>query len=197
MLEERLDDRGQEFPRIDERLTGRRHRYGYAVGVGTSADATSTLADALLKHDLVAGGTARRARSARAPAWASSCSCPRGPTPPRTTVWLMGFVHHGTEDRTDLAVLDAATLETVATVHLPARVPYGFDRRQIWHPRGPVLPADVVDVEDVLGDARRSSTEVNPAARNISLAFCSPHIVPRPAPSSASDTVMQWNVDTE
>ena len=26
VLEERLDDRGQEFPRIDERLVGRRHR---------------------------------------------------------------------------------------------------------------------------------------------------------------------------
>ena len=32
VFEERLDDRAQEFPRIDERLTGRRHRYGYSVG---------------------------------------------------------------------------------------------------------------------------------------------------------------------
>jgi carotenoid cleavage dioxygenase len=30
LVEERLDDRGQEFPRVDERLVGRRHRYGYA-----------------------------------------------------------------------------------------------------------------------------------------------------------------------
>src|SRR5205823_4454961 len=35
--EERLDDRGQEFPRMDERLVGRRHRYGYTVA-GTSAN---------------------------------------------------------------------------------------------------------------------------------------------------------------
>ncbi|HET6664077.1 MAG TPA: carotenoid oxygenase family protein, partial [Acidimicrobiales bacterium] len=37
VLEERLDDRGQEFPRVDERLTGRRHRFGYAPAVGTDA----------------------------------------------------------------------------------------------------------------------------------------------------------------
>ena len=37
VIEERLDDRGQEFPRVDERLTGRRHRFGYAPAVGTDA----------------------------------------------------------------------------------------------------------------------------------------------------------------
>ena len=37
--ESRVDDRGQEFPRVDERLVGKRHRYGYAptVGDGTRA----------------------------------------------------------------------------------------------------------------------------------------------------------------
>ena len=39
---------------------------------------------------------------------------------------LMGFVHDGREDRTDLIVLDAGTLATVAAVHLPVRVPLGF-----------------------------------------------------------------------
>src|SRR5581483_3149639 len=45
ILEERLDDTGQEFPRVDERRVGRRHRFGYA---------TAYLAgrDGLLKHDL-------------------------------------------------------------------------------------------------------------------------------------------------
>ena len=26
-----IDDRPQEFPRVDERVVGRRHRYGYTV----------------------------------------------------------------------------------------------------------------------------------------------------------------------
>ncbi|MGH4010882.1 MAG: carotenoid oxygenase family protein [Pseudonocardiaceae bacterium] len=51
--EARLDDRPQEFPRIDERLLGRPHRFGYIL-------------------------------------------------------------------------LDAATLDTIAAVHLPDRVPHGF-----------------------------------------------------------------------
>ncbi len=39
---------------------------------------------------------------------------------------LMGFVYDKASDRSDLALLDAATLETVARIHLPTRVPAGF-----------------------------------------------------------------------
>ena len=38
----------------------------------------------------------------------------------------MGFVYHRSTDRSDLVLLDGQTLETVATVHLPVRVPHGF-----------------------------------------------------------------------
>ena len=53
---ETLDDRSQEFPRIDERLTGRPHRYGYGAAFG-------------------AGGRARPGHQAR----------PRPPAPARST----------------------------------------------------------------------------------------------------------------
>ena len=49
VAEERLDDTAQEFPRVDERLVGRRHRYGYAVGYSDGATGTP---DAILKHDV-------------------------------------------------------------------------------------------------------------------------------------------------
>jgi carotenoid cleavage dioxygenase len=45
VVEERLDDRGQEFPRVDERVVGRRHRYGYAAAFLDNETA-------LVKHDL-------------------------------------------------------------------------------------------------------------------------------------------------
>jgi carotenoid cleavage dioxygenase len=39
---------------------------------------------------------------------------------------LMGYVYRRAEDRSDLVMLDASTLELVAVVHLPGRVPQGF-----------------------------------------------------------------------
>ena len=51
VTEERLDDTGQEFPRVDERLVGRPHRYGYAVGFSPGTTGISA-PDAILKHDV-------------------------------------------------------------------------------------------------------------------------------------------------
>ena len=39
---------------------------------------------------------------------------------------LIGYVHNDTTGRSDLVLLDGQTLDTVAELHLPARVPYGF-----------------------------------------------------------------------
>ena len=124
VLEERLDDRGQEFPRGDERLTGRRHRYGWAPSVGTD-DADIESSDVLLKHDLVAGRTTTRSFGPGSGV-GEFVFVPRSDDSAEDDGWLLGFVHHTGEDRTELAVLDAATMDDVATVHLPVRVPYGF-----------------------------------------------------------------------
>ena len=125
VIEERIDDRGQEFPRVDERLTGRRQRYGYATAVENDAgiDFTGTL----LKHDFAAGRTEARAFGPGTHAGEfvfvpSAAGADAG----EDDGVLMGLVHDDGRGTTDLQLLDAATLETVATVHLPARVPYGF-----------------------------------------------------------------------
>src|SRR2546421_152365 len=61
VLESRSDDQGQEFPRVDERLVGKRHRYGYTVGFAPNGDGDTDLtANTLLKHDLTTGKTASR-----------------------------------------------------------------------------------------------------------------------------------------
>ena len=42
---------------------------------------------------------------------------------------LMGLVYNAATDRSDPVILDAATLETAAAIHLPRRVPFGFTRQ--------------------------------------------------------------------
>ncbi|MBO0819597.1 MAG: carotenoid oxygenase family protein [Nocardiopsaceae bacterium] len=116
--QEQLDDRVQEFPRMDERLTGRRHRYGYAPrfleGPGE-----------LLKHDLERGeDIVCSFGDGRQPG--EFTFVPRCADAAEDDGVLIGFVYHPAAGRSSLDILDAATLETVATVRLPTRVPNGF-----------------------------------------------------------------------
>ena len=46
----------------------------------------------------------------------------------------MGYGYHRGRDEGQLVLLDAQTLESVATVHLPQRVPMGFHGN--WAPVG-------------------------------------------------------------
>lgn len=120
VLESRIDDRPQEFPRIDERLTGRRHRYGYAASIGPAGHD-----GAILKHDLATGTT--KARELGAGKQVSEFVFAESEnSKAEDDGVVMGFVYDRTNDRSDLVLLDAATLEDVATVHLPVRVPQGF-----------------------------------------------------------------------
>jgi carotenoid cleavage dioxygenase len=121
VLEERLDDRGQEFPRVDERLVGRRHRYGYTM----SADGGADPGGSLFKHDLQTGSRAERAfGGGRQPG--EFVFVPRHDEAAEDDGVLLGFVFDPATQRSDLTLLDAGTLETVAAIHLPDRVPHGF-----------------------------------------------------------------------
>ena len=118
--EHRFDEHAQEFPRYDERLTGREHRYGYSVGF-----AGSVPGDHVLKHDVVAGTTQVRNLGAGTEA-AEFCFVPSSDAAAEDDGVLMGYVFDRASGRSDLRVLDAGTLEDVAAVHLPGRVPAGF-----------------------------------------------------------------------
>ena len=115
-----IDQRSQEFPRHDERRTGSRHRYGYAVGFEGGATG-----DAVLRHDLDAGTTETRRLGSGLEA-SEFCFVPRPDGTAEDDGVLMGYVFDRSSGRSDLRVLDAATLEDVAAVHLPGRVPAGF-----------------------------------------------------------------------
>ncbi len=119
--ESRIDDRGQEFPRVDERLVGKRHRYGYAPAVTDDFDGT----DGLHKHDFVGNGSVTRSFGAGKIA-GEFVFHPRSADAAEDDGVLMGYVYDAATDRSELAIIDAQTLEDVATVKLPHRVPAGF-----------------------------------------------------------------------
>lgn len=79
----------------------------------------------LIKHDLVAGssqscsfGSAREADE--------FIFVPKSTDAAEDDGVIMGFVCDKNTDRSDLLVLDAGTLDEVASVRLPVRVPHGF-----------------------------------------------------------------------
>jgi carotenoid cleavage oxygenase len=123
VLEERLDDRGQEFPRIDERLVGKPHRYGYCATFETHPVSHGVL----IKHD-VERGTTMPHDFGPGRASGEGVFIPRTDDASEDDGWVMSLVYDATTDRSDLVILDAQDFagEPVATVHLPRRVPYGF-----------------------------------------------------------------------
>ena len=126
--EHRYDEHSQEFPRYDERLTGRRHRYGWSVGFdGVAAG------DRVLKHDVQAGTTLER-RLGAGKEVGEFCFVPHSVDAAEDSGVVMGYVHDRPTGLSDLVILDAETLDDVAAVHLPGRVPAGFHGN--WAPAG-------------------------------------------------------------
>lgn len=116
----RVDDRPQEFPRVDERLVGRRHRFGYAPSFDDAENGS-----VLLKHDLVGRNSASRSFGPGTSVGEFVFE-PSAPDADEDDGVLMGYVYDRATDRSELAILDAQTLEDVARIHLPHRVPAGF-----------------------------------------------------------------------
>jgi carotenoid cleavage dioxygenase-like enzyme len=136
VTQQRLDDRGQEFPRVNDRLVSQPHRYGYSVVIGEVNEATAPLsgdfadqafANALLKHDL-ARGTVETHGFGRDAAVGEAVFAPAAPDGSEDDGYVMAFVHDPDRGAADLVILAAQdfTAEPVARVHLPARIPLGF-----------------------------------------------------------------------
>ena len=125
-----LDDRGQEFPRVDERLVGRDARYGYCVNVSAGVQPAG-----LTRHDLHTGETVTYDHGPGRSTM-ETVFVPAGPDAAETDGWLMSVVHDEATNRGELVLLDARDLGAppVARVLLPARVPYGFHGN--WVPAG-------------------------------------------------------------
>jgi carotenoid cleavage dioxygenase len=121
---ERIDDREQEFPRVNESLIGAKHRFGYTVGIRNAFDDGATRTD-VYKHDLQTGSVSLAPLDAELLV-GEMVFVPNPDPRAEDDGVLMGYGHHQGADEGQLVILDAQTLETVALVHLPQRVPMGF-----------------------------------------------------------------------
>lgn len=123
--QEVLSDRSQEFPRHDERLVGRPHRYGYTTELA-SEPAGLRLGN-VMRHDLARGTLdvyeVGAGRAAMEPVFV-----PRHDAAAEDDGWVMVYVHDASRGACDVEILAAQDLAAgpVATVHLPVRVPFGF-----------------------------------------------------------------------
>ena len=123
--QELVDDTRQDFCRVDPRLLGSKHRYGYTAAVGRTLPYDDTR---VFKHDFATGTrNVHDFGPGRHPGEFVFV-----PDPERVADedggWLLGLVHDDASNRTSLAVLDAQDVAgaSVAEVRVPRRIPYGF-----------------------------------------------------------------------
>lgn len=133
---EYLDDLVAEFPRIDERYTGRRNRYGFYTCHGTSRardDSESVLYDSLARFDFDNGERSMHTLP-RGDVVSEPVFVPRSTDAAEGDGWLLAVAWREQERRSDLLVFDAMDLAVgpVAVARLPHRVPFGF--HGTWRP---------------------------------------------------------------
>ncbi|HEV2360608.1 MAG TPA: carotenoid oxygenase family protein, partial [Acidimicrobiales bacterium] len=123
-----------EFPRVDDRLAGSRHRYGYMTSINA---ATDVALHGLRKVDLLTGATTEHdfgsGRSS-----GEGVFVPAGDGSGEDEGFVLSVVHDAATDGSELVILDASDFSAppVATVRLPQRVPFGFHGN--WVPSGSV-----------------------------------------------------------
>ena len=123
-----LDDIVTEFPRVDERRLGRRHRFGYmAAREPELNDGAQPLWTAVRKYDLERGGVTER-RFGAGNGVGEPLFVPRTAAAGEDDGWVLVLVYDAAHDTSDFWILDAQDVagEPVARVALPHRVPYGF-----------------------------------------------------------------------
>ncbi len=119
---ERIDDRPQEFPRINESLVGLRHQFGYCAGVGSNF-----AQDALIKVNLDTRHVEARTDTSRY-GYGEPVFIPRDGASSEDDGYVMALRLDHETDKSDLAIFDAHAItdDPIAVVHVPARIPNGF-----------------------------------------------------------------------
>lgn len=124
-----ISDTGQEFPRLDERLTGKPYRYAYSISLGEQQRSTFIKPEPnqLLKHDLLTGTTVTHDYGHDYIS-GEVIFVPKHATAQEDEGWLISYVHRLDGGNSKVLILDAQQVaqQPVASIELPVRVPLGF-----------------------------------------------------------------------
>jgi carotenoid cleavage dioxygenase len=133
--EEQLDDHTGEFPRIKDRRAGLPAKHGHITSTRTAADGPH---GTITRYNLNTGAAVGSYQfgDGCVPAEAAFIRADDEPDGPGWLGWLVSYVYKPATDTSDLVILDADRFDAkpVATVHLPARVPFGFHGNWIPDP---------------------------------------------------------------
>jgi carotenoid cleavage dioxygenase-like enzyme len=126
VTEEQMDEPILEFPRIDARMQGRGHRFGYALSPSAGPETLGRSFDSFVKFDLRSGKADRVTVGGMH--LDELTFVPDSASAGEDEGWLCGFAWDPGADKSRLVVFDASAPEAgpVAQVILPARVPHGF-----------------------------------------------------------------------
>lgn len=121
-----IDDRLTEFPRIDDRLTGRKHRYFAVAHRSEREGVTHTDWDVLVRYD-TERGTAD-VRPGNGEVFGEPAFAPREGSTGETDGYWMTFTNSLVDNTSWFLVLDASDItgDPVARVRMPQRVPRGL-----------------------------------------------------------------------
>jgi carotenoid cleavage dioxygenase len=127
--EHQLDERGVEFPRIDDRRAGLPARYAITVG-SQHGIAPVPRSGNLIRYDLNRETTEehRFDHDGTPGAPGEAVFVPDDSAASELAGWYLTYVYDPASDSSDLVIIDASNFEgnPVARVRLPQRVPHGF-----------------------------------------------------------------------
>ena len=130
LTEDVIDDRGNEFARINGRHAGQAYRYAY-----TAYWSDDVVFGPAMKHDLARGTTEVHdygpGRMTSEPVFVRKPGAVA-----EDEGWTLSYVFDPERDKSDVVILDAQDFagEPLATIRLPVRVPFGFHGG--WAPDG-------------------------------------------------------------
>ncbi|MFT7624168.1 MAG: carotenoid cleavage dioxygenase-like enzyme [Myxococcota bacterium] len=122
-----FQDFGMDFPMIDKRMQGQKHRISYGLRLVGGTDDYPTHPVGIAKHDAASGNTVRwDCGEAYQPD--EALFVPDSGAAGEDEGWLLTVVYDRANDSSLLCILDASNIEAgpVARVSLPRRVPFGF-----------------------------------------------------------------------